>query len=86
MVKVALTPGPLVVALKPDNNPVGHNWPPTNTSIELVAASYIAAPPGVAAVRLFNLSPDTALAGMSAASKSICNGVKYVPSPTDQGI
>ena len=30
---VTLTPGPLVIALRPDNVPVGHNWPPTATSL-----------------------------------------------------
>jgi len=56
---VALTFGPLVVTLRPDNVPVGHFWPPTATSIELIAASYTPGPAGSANVRLFNLSPTT---------------------------
>ena len=54
---VTLTPGPLVIALRPDNVPVGHNWPPTATSIETIAASYVPTQSGTAGVRLFNLSP-----------------------------
>ena len=30
--------GPLVIALRPDNVPVGHMWPPTAVSIETIAA------------------------------------------------
>ena len=54
---VSLTTGPLVIALRPDNVPVGHQWPPTATSLELIAASYLPAPAGSSGVRLFNLSP-----------------------------
>ena len=68
---VALTPGPLVVALRPANVPVGHYWPPTATSIELIAASYVAGAAGTANVRLFNLSPTTAGAGMTVGSKPV---------------
>ena len=57
---VTLTPGPLVIALRPDNVPVGHNWPPTATSIETIAASYVPTRAGTAGVRLFNLSPVSA--------------------------
>ena len=54
---VTLTTGPLVIALRPDNVPSGHQWPPTAKSIELIAASYVPTPAGSAGVRLFNLSP-----------------------------
>ena len=42
--KAMLTPGPLVVTLKPDNVPAGHSWPPMcqqggACSLELIAAS-----------------------------------------------
>ena len=43
---VSLTTGPLVIALRPDNVPVGHQWPPTATSLELIAASYLPTPAG----------------------------------------
>lgn len=61
---VTLTPGPLVVALRADNVPAGHVWPPTSTSIEAIAASYTPAPAGSSAVRLVNLSPDLQYAGL----------------------
>ncbi len=54
---VTLTTGPLVIALRPDDVPTGHQWPPTATSVELIAASYVPGPAGSASVRLFNLSP-----------------------------
>eukprot|EP01051_Picozoa_sp_SAG22_P013437 SAG22_NODE_1504_length_4277_cov_4.550503_3_plen_432_part_00 len=74
---VTLTTGPLVVALRPDNVPVGHYWPPTDTSIELVAVSYVPSPAGTAAVRLFNLSPSTASASLAIGGKAVVDGVKY---------
>jgi hypothetical protein len=74
---VALTTGPLVIALRPDNVPVGHYWPPTATSIELIAASYTPTPAGTSGVRLMNLSPDTAAAGFTANGKPGATGVKY---------
>jgi hypothetical protein len=89
---ITLTTGPLVIALRPDNVPVGHIWPPTAVSIETIAASYTPAPSGAAAVRLFNLSPtfDTTGIGMRVNGKPIAAGVKYgdsstwVPVPTGQ--
>jgi hypothetical protein len=89
---IALTTGPLVIALRPDNVPEGHMWPPTAVSVETIAASYTPAPSGAAAVRLFNLSPtfDTGGIGMSVNGKSVTAGVKYadssawVPVPTGQ--
>eukprot|EP01052_Picozoa_sp_SAG31_P012347 SAG31_NODE_720_length_12587_cov_15.393114_11_plen_323_part_00 len=43
---VSLTTGPLVVALRADNVPSGHYWPPTEGSVELIAASYTPGPAG----------------------------------------
>lgn len=65
------------MALRPDNVPVGHNWPPTDTSIELIAASYVPSPAGTASVRLFSLSPSTASASLAVGGKSLVDGVKY---------
>ena len=87
---VTLTPGPLVVALRPDNVPVGHYWPPTPTSIELIAASYTPGRTGTSSVRLFNLSPTTAAATMTVGGKAVAQGVKFsvgsawVPVPAGQ--
>eukprot|EP01046_Picozoa_sp_COSAG06_P054121 COSAG06_NODE_9543_length_1874_cov_4.378028_2_plen_109_part_00 len=71
--------GPLVIALRPDNVPVGHQWPPTPTSIELIAASYVPTPAGSSGVRLFNLSPVRqiviASSGLLADSLSLCLSV-----------
>lgn len=41
---VPLARGPLVIALRADNVPDGHYWPPTDASIELIAASYTPGP------------------------------------------
>ena len=68
---VTLTSGPLVVALRPDNVPSGHYWPPTQTSLELIAGSYTPGRAGTANVRLFNLSPSTTAATMTANGKSV---------------
>ena len=79
-----LTTGPLVIALRPDNVPAGHIWPPSAVSIEAIAASYTPGPSGSAAVRLFNLSPtyDTSGIGMAVNGKSVTTGVKYADSST----
>ena len=89
---VALTPGPLVIVLRPDNVPAGHKWPPTNTSLELIAASYVAPPTGVAAIRIFNLSPDTLGATLAVNQKPVANsswtsysvGSKWLTVPNGQ--
>jgi hypothetical protein len=77
--------GPLVIALRPDNVPVGHQWPPTPTSIELIAASYVPTPAGSSGVRLFNLSPVRqiviASSGLLADSLSLCLSVSLSPPP-----
>eukprot|EP01052_Picozoa_sp_SAG31_P033015 SAG31_NODE_3680_length_3993_cov_1.941463_3_plen_410_part_00 len=75
--QVTLTPGPLVVALRPDNNPPGHYWPPTKTSIELIAASYSPTPTGTSGARLMNLSPDTDVAGEHLPVFCICSQTIY---------
>ncbi len=62
---VTLTSGPLVLMLRADNaEGNGHYWPPTNNSLEPIAASYVPSASHTVAVRLFNLSPDTSFAGM----------------------
>ena len=61
---VTLPPGPLVLMLRADiSQGSGHYWPPTVNSLEPIAASYTPSPSHSAAVRLFNLSPDTPFAG-----------------------
>lgn len=67
---IPLTPGPLVVALKvaQDQDPSDPSkyWPPNEADqVETIAASYVPQKNGSASVRLFNLSPDTKVAGMS---------------------
>eukprot|EP01051_Picozoa_sp_SAG22_P009557 SAG22_NODE_804_length_7097_cov_173.117176_2_plen_433_part_00 len=56
----SLTPGPLVIVLKGFDR-----------TIEAIAASYVPPPAGMAGVRLFNLSPDTATAG-ACAGRALC--------------
>lgn len=61
---VTLTSGPLVLMLRADTTQGGgHYWPPTANSLEPIAASYTPSASHSAAVRLFNLSPDTPFAG-----------------------
>ena len=76
--KIPLTPGPLMVVIKVAQaqafNASGPSvfWPPRDPdNIETIAASYVQ-PGDSAKVRLFNLSPDTKVAGMS----SSANGTK----------
>lgn len=67
---IPLTPGPLVVVAK-------NMWPPNTTfSVETIAASYVPIESG-AAVRLFNLSPDTINAGMKANGAILVDDVPY---------
>eukprot|EP01052_Picozoa_sp_SAG31_P050020 SAG31_NODE_11225_length_1052_cov_1.125918_1_plen_183_part_00 len=78
--KIPLTPGPLVVTIKVASSLVANSsayWPPTlPDSVETIAASYVQ--PGTdASVRLFNLSPDTKMAGMKLGGKAIASGVAY---------
>ena len=92
---VTLTTGPLVIALRPDNVPAGHVWPPTATSIETIAASYVPVAAGQSGVRLFNLSPDTAAAGANTRETNLmkalfwcktlcnCNTVVILPGQTE---
>ena len=68
--EIPLTPGPLVVALKvalnQDPADPSKYWPPSEPDqVETIAASYVPPATGDASVRLFNLSPDTTLAGMT---------------------
>lgn len=73
---ITLTPGPLVVALRAP--PAGLMWPPTTTSIEAIAASYVPSAAGESEVRLFNLSPGLENAGLLGhADNTICKYVKY---------
>ena len=66
-----LPPGPLVVALK-------GTWPlKFDTSIEAIAASYVSPPAGSAGVRLFNLSPNTAMAGWTRDGQTVADGVSF---------
>ena len=80
---IPLTPGPLVVALKvaQDQDPADRSkyWPPNEPDqVETIAASYVPQQNGSASVRLFNLSPDTKLVGMtSSAHGSDIQQVKY---------
>ena len=72
--KIPLTPGPLVVVIKVAQsqafNASGPEpfWPPrVPDNVETIAASYVQ--PGTGGkVRLFNLSPDTKVAGMALSS------------------
>eukprot|EP01052_Picozoa_sp_SAG31_P040432 SAG31_NODE_5852_length_2296_cov_0.827947_2_plen_198_part_00 len=75
VVTMPLTPGPLVVALRADS--AGHIWPPTATSIETIAASYVPAPRGSAGVRLFNLAPGVAYAGFRTATAPLATNVAF---------
>ena len=76
------TPGPLVVALKvagdQDPSDPSKYWPPTEADqVETIAASYVSQKNGNASVRLFNLSPDVKVAGMSASGPTPISQVKY---------
>ena len=84
--KIPLTPGPLVVVIKVAQsqafNASGPEpfWPPrVPDNVETIAASYVQ--PGTGGkVRLFNLSPDTKVAGMSVTSgtpKVLAKNVQY---------
>ena len=71
---IPLTPGPLVVALKvaQDQDPTDPSkyWPPVEADqVETIAASYVPQKNDSASVRLFNLSPDTKIAGMTSSAK-----------------
>jgi hypothetical protein len=69
--EIPLTPGPLVVVVK-------DMWPPKVASnVETIAASYVPPAKPNSGVRLFNLSPDTAQAGLQANGKTLVNNVKY---------
>ena len=76
---VVLTPGPLLLALRADNRRgPGTYWPPTEQSLEPIAASYVPSAEGTAGIRLFNLSPDTPFAGFkSSASDSLATDIQY---------
>ena len=79
---IPLTPGPLVVALKVagDQDPTipGKYWPPTEADqVETIAASYVPQKNGNASLRLFNLSPDTKVAGMSSSGSTAISEVKF---------
>ena len=84
--KIPLTPGPLVVVIKvAQSQAFNHSgpepfWPPrVPDNVETIAASYVQ--PGAGGkVRLFNLSPDTKVAGMSITSgtpKALAQNVQY---------
>ena len=67
---IPLTPGPLVVVVK-------DYWPPhAGHNIETIAASYVPIAQSTG-VRLFNLSPDTKLAGMTRNSHVIIDKIDY---------
>ena len=67
---IPLTPGPLVVVVK-------DFWPPHDGhNVETIAASYVPVD-GVTGVRLFNLSPDTMLAGMTRNGNPLIDKVHY---------
>jgi hypothetical protein len=76
---IPLTPGPLVVAVKANIGLVNRTaWPPNQpTNVETVAASY--APPftGTSGARLFNLSPDTAVAELTRDGTVLVQGIDY---------
>ena len=79
-----LTPGPLVVALvaSPASQGPTHYWPPVDSSIETIAASYPTAKPGTAHVRLVNLAPNNLptggdTAGFKTGAKSLAQSVNY---------
>jgi len=86
LAKIPLTPGPLVVVIKVAQsqafNASGPEpfWPPrVPDNIETIAASYVQKGTG-GKVRLFNLSPDTKVAGMgitSGAAKTLATNVQY---------
>ena len=65
---IPLTPGPLVVVIKVASSLVkqpAKYWPPALPDcVETIAASYVQSQQ-TSKVRLFNLSPDTQVAGMS---------------------
>ena len=65
---IPLTPGPLVVVVKVASSLVkqpAKYWPPALPDcVETIAASYVQSQQ-TSKVRLFNLSPDTKVAGMS---------------------
>ena len=66
-----LPPGPLVVALK-------GTWPLNfDTGVEAIAASYVSPPAGSSGVRLFNLSPNTVMAGLTRDGQTVANGVSF---------
>jgi len=68
--EIPLTPGPLVVVVK-------DYWPPrTGTNVETIAASYNPILSG-SAVRLFNLSPDTASIGLKVGGATLVDHVDY---------
>ena len=84
--KIPLTPGPLVVVIKVAQSQAFNSsgpepfWPPrVPDNVETIAASYVQ--PGTGGkVRLFNLSPDTKVAGMSITSgtpKTLAKNVQY---------
>jgi len=77
---IPLTPGPLLVVIKVAASQV-HNasgyWPPAlPDSVETIAASYVDTDPS-SKVRLFNLAPGTAQAGMTLNGKQIASNVAY---------
>lgn len=81
-VGIPLTPGPLVVVLKVASSVVklpGKYWPPALPDcVESIAASYVQSQ-NTSKVRLFNLSPDTKVAGMScsASGTELAKNVRY---------
>ena len=81
--KIPLTPGPLVVVIKPAQaqafNASGPQpyWPPRDPDqVETIAASYVQ-PGSEGSLRLFNLSPDTKRAGVALAGKSLATDVAF---------
>ena len=80
---IPLTPGPLVVVVKVASSLVkqpAKYWPPSLPDcVETIAASYVQSQQ-TSKVRLFNLSPDTQVAGMSCSANGtaeIASNVRY---------
>ncbi len=82
---IPLTPGPLVVVIKVPSSQTANSsgyWPPSlPDSVETIAASYVQSA-AVSSMRLFNLSPDTKLAGMSCSA----NGTAEIASNIDYSL
>jgi hypothetical protein len=82
---IPLTPGPLVVVIKVPSSQTANSsgyWPPSlPDSVETIAASYVQSA-AVRSMRLFNLSPDTKLAGMTCSA----NGTAEIASKVDYSL